>query len=197
MPPTDADEAPLVRARYLRDWLENVEREEDPWRARFFDALPAAERELIEGASRVAWLPMRLHVLLADVTQEAFGAARAHDYYRRAFARSLRGPPFDALVRTGRRVLGVTPASFLRWAARGWQVGFRDCGGAFGEVLGETSGRLHYRDLPAVCTASEAWLDSAQGSAYGVYDLLGVTGVVRLDKSDRARGRMHLELEWT
>jgi hypothetical protein len=64
------------------------------------------------------------------------------------------------------------------------------------EVLGPGRGRLLYADLPTVCTASEAWLDSAQGSAYGALDAMGATGVVRLDKSERARGGMVLEVEW-
>jgi hypothetical protein len=186
----------LVRARYLHQWLAAVAREDDPWRARFFAGLAPGDREAIEGASRVAWVPVDLHVRLSEVLHDAFGAARAHEYYRRAFARSLREPPFDALVRTGLRVLGVTPASFLRWAARGWQLSFRDSGDVHGEVLGENSGRLVYRDLP-VCTASDPWLDSAQGSAYGVFDLVKVAGVVRIDKSARARGGMTLEVEWT
>jgi hypothetical protein len=50
--------------------------------------------------------------------------------------------------------------------------------------------------LPAVCTASDAWLDSAQGSAYGVFDLVEVSGVIRLDKADRASGTLRLEMEW-
>jgi hypothetical protein len=53
-----------------------------------------------------------------------------------------------------------------------------------------------YADLPAVLTASEPWVDSAQGSAYGALDAMGATGVVRLDKTDRAHGRMVLEVEW-
>ncbi len=187
----------LVRARFLQQWLGNVAREEDPWRARFFEALPPADREAIESASRVAWVPVDLHVRLSEVLLEAFGVARAHEYYRRAFARALRQPPFDSLVATGLRVLGVTPVSFLRWSSHGWELSFRDCGAVSGEVLGERRGRLVYRDLPEVCIASEPWLDSAQGSAYGAFDLLGVTGIVRIDKSDRARGGMALELEWT
>jgi hypothetical protein len=48
-----------------------------------------------------------------------------------------------------------------------------------------------------VCTASDAWLDSAQGSAYGVLDTLETAGIVRLDKSRRAEGELDLDLEWT
>jgi hypothetical protein len=176
--------------------LTNVEHEDDPWRARFFAAIPADMRATIEGTSKVEWLPAAMHVALADILTEAFGPVRAHAYYRRAFAASLRGPVLGPLLRTGIRILGVTPASMIRWAAHGWRSSFRDCGGVTGEVLGPGRGRLLYADLPAVCTASEAWLDSAQGSAYGALDALGATGVVRLDKSERARGRMVLEVEW-
>ncbi|MGD0530398.1 MAG: hypothetical protein ABSE49_35010 [Polyangiaceae bacterium] len=185
-----------MRARHLQEWLTNVEREDDPWRARFFAALPANTRATIEGTSKVEWLPAGMHVALADILTEAFGPVRAHAYYRRAFAASLRGPVLGPLLRTGLRVLGVTPASMLRWAGHGWRSSFRDCGSVAGEVLGPGRGRLLYADLPTVCTASEAWLDSAQGSAYGALDAMGATGVVRLDKSERARGGMVLEVEW-
>jgi hypothetical protein len=47
-----------------------------------------------------------------------------------------------------------------------------------------------------VLAASDAWLDSAQGSVYGVFDLCGVSGVVRLDKRGRSDARLVVELEW-
>ena len=188
---------PTFRARHLQEWLDNVEREEDPYRARFFAAIPADMRLAIESANRVSFLPVAYHVELADILLDAFGEARAHEYYRRAFAGSLRGPVFGPVLRTSTRLFGLTPASFLRWASRGWDSTFRNCGKLVGEVLSPTSGRLHYVDLPPVCTASDAWLDSAQGSAYGVLDMLETVGIVRLDKSRRAEGGLDLHLEWT
>jgi hypothetical protein len=182
----------------VQRWLQSVSREEDPWRARFFAALPSDARAAIEDAQPEAWLPVDHHVLLADLLSDAFGPARAHEYYRREFVASLRRPPFAALVKTGVRVLGVTPAAFLRWSGRVYETVFRAAGAAQGEVLGAGHGRLQYVGLPAVCAASDAWLDSAQGSLYGIYDFLGTRGgVVRIDKSRRAEGRLDLELEWT
>ena len=114
----------------------------------------------------------------------------------RAFAKSLRGPLFGPLVLTGMRILGMSPGSVLRWADRGWQMAFRHCGRLHGEVLAPNVGRLTYLELPSICTKSDAWLDSAQGSAYGVFDLCEVDGIVRIDKRARASGRMQLDLEW-
>jgi hypothetical protein len=187
---------PLVRARHLQEWLSYVAREDDPWRARFFAALPAETKRTIESAGRVDWLPAALHVALADLMAEAFGPVHAHAYYRRSFALSLRGPVLGPLLRTGVKVLGVTPASLLRWAPHGWRASFRECGQLKGELVAPGHGRLVYSELPEVCTASDPWLDSAQGSAYGALDAMGADGVVRLDKSERARGRMVLDLEW-
>jgi hypothetical protein len=178
------------------EWLARMEREEEPWRTRFFDALPADERTAIEEAPRLGWVPMELHVQMADVVLAAYGPKRAHDYYRRAFADALRGPIFDALVKTGVRILGVTPAALLKWAHKGWEASFRNCGMVEGRVLAKGRGEMLYTDLPSVCTASDAWLDSAQGSAYGACDVLGVEAIVRIDKSGRDEGRMRLELEW-
>jgi hypothetical protein len=194
IPPT----APSVRARFLQRWLQNVSREDDPWRARFFAAVPSDVQATIERAARDAWLPAAWHVLLADILRDAFGPARAHEYYRHDFVRSLRRPPFASLVTTGARVLGLTPGSFLRWSGRVYETVFRGCGAMHGEVRAPGLGRLVYEGLPAVFTASDAWLDSSQGSMYGIYDFLGTTGgVVRIDKSRRAEGRLQLELEWT
>jgi hypothetical protein len=190
-------EEPVVRARHLRDWLTRVAGEEDPWRARFFAALPESTRTAIESAAGGSWLPMRLHIELADVMESAYGPARAHQHYRRSFDAALRGGIFGPLVRTGTRLFGTTPATFLRWAHLGWESSFRHCGKLAGEVQGPGRGRLVYSELPAMCTSSEAWLDSAQGSAYGCLDVLEIVGVVRVDKSRREEGRLELGIEWT
>ena len=187
----------MVRARHLKDWLMRIRGEEDPWRARFFAALPEDTRTTIESATRSGWLPVQLHVELADIMHDTYGPARAHDHYRHSFAVTLRGGIFGPLVRTGTRLLGATPATFLHWAHLGWDASFRQCGGLRGEALGPGIGRLVYSGLPAVCTASDPWLDSAQGSAYGSLDVLEVPGVIRIDKSRRSEGRLELNLEWS
>jgi hypothetical protein len=192
--PMDAE--PLVRARFCQEWLAFAAKEEDPWRSRFFALLGEETRELIDASSRVAWVPIALHVKLADVLQEAYGVVRAHSYYRRAFAASLSGPILGPLVRTGSRVLGIGVPTFVRWAPRGWEAAFRNAGGMMGEVVGPYHAKLTYFGLPPVCTASEGWMISSQGSAYGAYDVMGVDGVVRLDMSGRSEGRMVLDLEW-
>ncbi len=192
--PGDSD--PLVRARFCQEWLSLVAREEEPYKGRFFARVTEEMRQTIDGASRVAWLPLAVHVRLADIQLEAFGTARAHDYYRRAFSSSVKGPILGPLVLTGARLLGLSPASFVRWASRGYEAAYRNAGELAGEVLEARRARLVFSKLPAVCVASDAWLMSAQGSAYGVYDVLQLEGIVRLDTRERAGGKMVLELEW-
>ncbi len=193
----DSQHPSLIRSRFLQEWLDNMEREPPRVRDRFFAVLPPGTREQITQATRTSWLPAELHVKLADVTLEALGEARAHDYYRRAFARSLRGPFFASALRAGTRLFGLNPGSFLRWSSRAYEATLRNCGSVHGVVLGEGRGLLLYDDLPPFCTASDAWLDSALGSVYGAYDMVGASGVARLDKSERASGKMRIELEWT
>ena len=62
---------------------------------------------------------------------------------------------------------------------------------------GPVTGAWSDAGLPAVCTSSDAWLDSSQGSAYGVYDLMRADGIVRIDESGRGEGRFVVEMEWT
>jgi hypothetical protein len=193
----DAEGQPEVRAWLLRDWLVRVQGEPDPWRARFFEGLPAATRQTIESSAGAGWLPMALHVELADLMEAAYGPVRAHEHYRRSFATSIRGSMLGPLLRTGTRLFGTNPGTVLRWLHRGWDASFRNGGHARGEVVGPGRGRVVYEGLPEVCTASDPWLDSAQGSIYGSLDVLGYEGVVRLDKSRRAEGRMEASVEWT
>jgi hypothetical protein len=193
--PTDRES--LVRARFCQEWLENAAAEAEPHGARFVARVDAALREKIESAARVGWLPLSIYVQLADITQDAFGAVQAHAYYRRAFAASLTTPFFAPMMQLGARLLGLTPATFIRWASKGWDASFKNAGTVTGELLGPGHGQLLYRDLPAIFTDSDAWLLSCQGSAYGAYDVLGVDGVVRLDIGDRNVGRVVLDLEWT
>jgi hypothetical protein len=195
--PSPARGEPRVRTRFLHEWLANMENEPSRLRSRFFAALPGDVRSTIEGAARTTWLPVDLHVLLADLTLAALGPVAAYDYYRRSFSRSLQGPLLAPMLRTATRLFGLTPATCLRWANRGWEAGFRDCGGVRGEVTAPGRGRLVYEELPAVCIASDAWLDSSQGSAYGLLDLVGATGVARIDKSRRAERILIVDLEWT
>jgi hypothetical protein len=195
-PSTDHPE-PLVRARLCQEWLASIATEEDPYRSRFLTRVTNELRAEIDGATGVSWIPLSIHVKLADIQLEAFGAARAHDYYRRVFSRALTGPFLGPLVRTGARVLGVSLCSFVRWASKGYQASYKNAGVLDGEVLGPGHARVVFRELPSICVASEAWLMSAQGSAYGLYDVLGLDGVVRLNMQARAERSTTLELEWS
>jgi len=195
-PPSSGSTVPLVRARFCQEWLAAIAKEEEPYRSRFLARVTGGMREQIEGAARVSWLPISVHVDLSEIQLETFGIARAHDYYRRAFATSLRGPVLGPLMLTAARLLGLSPTSFVRWASHAYDAAFKNAGGVVGEVLGPSRARLVYSSLPQVCTVSDAWMTSSQGSAYGAYDVLGVAGVVRLDTRARAEGRMVLELEW-
>jgi hypothetical protein len=100
-------------------------------------------------------------------------------------------------LQTGARLLGISVPTFVRWASRGWEAVFRHAGEMVGELVAPDRATLTYRGLPEVCTSSDAWMLSAQGSVYGAFDVLGVDGVVRVDMSARREGGMVLELVWT
>ena len=187
---------PTVRARHIQLWLALVERTDEPWRSRFFEALPAELRTRAESSAPEAWVPIDAHVQLAEVLQATFGAARAHQFYRRAMQESLAGPLFAPLVRTAFRLFGVSPSTFVRWAPKGWEASFRNAGTVSGELVGKRHARLVYRDLPSVCMDSDPWIESSQGSAYGVLEMTGKVGVVRLDLRSRPQRGYSLELEW-
>jgi hypothetical protein len=187
---------PQVRARHLQDWLALVAREPEPCASRFLEILGREMITEVEGAHAQIWLPAAYHVAMADALREAFGPTREHAYYRRAFVASMRMPVFGGLFKVGIRLFGLTPRAFIHWASKGWKVSFRNCGALEGTVLADNRGVLVYSDLPRVCTDSDAWLESAQSTIYGVLDVTRTDGVVRIDMSGRARGEMRVEIEW-
>ena len=187
---------PLVKARFCQDWLALVAQEQEPYRTRFFARVTPEMRAQIDGAARVAWLPIALHVGLADIQLASFGPARAHDYYRRAFVSAIKGPIFAPVLMTAVRLLGLSPGTFARWASRGHDTAYKNVGTMQGEVLGTHRAQITFSGLPEICARSDGWVMSTQGSAYGVYDLLEMRGVVRIDTSERAQGKIVLELEW-
>ncbi len=85
----------------------------------------------------------------------------------------------------------------MRWAGRGYEAAYKNSGHLAGEVLEPGRARLTFSELPPVCVASDAWIASSQGSTYGMYDVLEMEGIIRLDTRERAEGTIRLELEWT
>ena len=187
---------PLVRARYCQEWLDFVSKDDEPWRSRFLERISPDLRATIEGTARVAWAPLAIHVKLAEILVDAYGIQRAHAYYRRAFAASLRGPVLGPLSQSAARLFRITPGTFARWASRGYEASFKHAGFVVGQELGPGRARIEYRDLPGIATGSEAWLQSAHGSAYGAFDFLRVDGIARIDLSGRRAGRLRLDFEW-
>ncbi len=107
------------------------------------------------------------------------------------------GPLFAPLVRTAIRLFGLSPATCVRWAPKAWEASFRNAGTLTGEIVEPGRARLVYRDLPSVRMDSDAWIESSQGSAYGVIEMTRAEGIVRIDLGSRARGGYSLEIEWT
>lgn len=186
-----------MRARHLQLWLDLAGRVEPPYGPRFAQLLPDETRSLIRNAAPVAWLPAALHAQLADVMFAAFGTRRAHRYYREAFPESLQGPLFGPLVRTGVAVLGLSPAAFVRWCDKGWNLSMRNAGRLEGEVLERGRARVSFVDLAPVLAESRPWVESMPSSIYGMFDLTRTTGVVRMLETNFAARRFVLELEWT
>jgi hypothetical protein len=188
---------PIVLARFCQEWLELVALEDEPFRSRFFERVPPEIRAQIDKSLRVAWLPLSIHVTLGDIMLEAFGSARAHDYYRRSFVRAVKGPVFGPLFVTGMRLFGVSPATIIRWGSRGYEAGFKNAGRIVGRSLAPGRARLEFFDLPAVCIASEGWPTAMLGTMYGIYDVLGVEGVIRADMRAVHEGTVKLDFEWS
>ncbi|MGE0785963.1 MAG: hypothetical protein AB7S26_09765 [Sandaracinaceae bacterium] len=81
----------------------------------------------IEGAVRVAWMPLELDVRLTQTVYDLCGPERLREWGHAAITKSTEGPLLGPIVE-GLRRLGMTPTTALRRVPYGWDLIYRHCG---------------------------------------------------------------------
>jgi hypothetical protein len=187
---------PAVRAKFLQQWLTFPEQFEPASAARLARLVNDEKRHAIQAAHALVWLPMTLDIEVVDAVAHAVGAQRYAELTRAFFLELMLRPPLGALLELGTKLMGLSPEAFLRWWDKGWGAVYRNCGRVGGYVDDERRGRVLYRNMPRLCLQSDAFVEAVVGTAYGVYALTGVEGVVRVTQRRVDQGELDLELEW-
>lgn len=187
---------PAVRAKFLQQWLTFPEQFEPAAAVRLARLVNDEKRRAIHGAHALVWLPMTLDIEVVDAVAQALGVRRYAELTRAFFLEIMLRPPLGALLELGTKLMGLSPEAFLRWWDKGWGAVYRNCGRVTGYVEEERRGRVLYRNMPHLCLRSDAFVEAVVGTAYGVYALTGVEGVVRITQRRVEQGELDLEFEW-
>jgi hypothetical protein len=149
-------------------------------------------RELLDGATRVDFLPATVDLAVAMAIHAEVGPDAARRVAREVLRRSLSGPVLGSLVTSATALFGLTPPDLLRWASRGWSRVCRDCGDL--QVVGVADGVVHLAltHLPELLEVP-SYLESVGGALEAFLDVCQVDGEV---EAEPRPGGAHFQLSW-
>lgn len=144
-----------------------------------------------------AWLPIELNVELTENLSVVLGAERAREFFRSTTLAEYETNLFKSFIATVTRLLGLTPAVFVKMTPRGWSLVFRACGTFRPLERDGQMARLLFSAIPAPCCRNELWLESVRSAFYTAFDLSEVNGEIIWDDLDLNARRAVFLFRWS
>jgi hypothetical protein len=196
--PEPSPGTPQVRASYLKQVLESIDRLTDGASSRIRERLGPA-LTVVEGATKVDWLPHDVPLAYLAAVMAEGGQERLRAVYLSAMRAALRGTLLGPLFSAITGLFGRTPERILRSAPSGFASIWRNAGAitvessAKGCVVLLHSGVPEVLRVPAFLAATAASFEAIPaecGLAARSEVLLGGTGAARyaIRWGDDARG---------
>lgn len=176
--------------------LTGVEKLDSASQAAILGALPTRLVSEIRGATPVGWMAIADNVALADAIANQLGPVRARPFFREVLLLEYQSSLLKPFVEGISRALGLTPATFVKMAPRGWELVYRDCGTLQGNPLSETEAQLVIRDLPVACARNELWLEAVRSTFYTAFDLSRVSGEIEWLELNLGARRASMQFRW-
>lgn len=185
-----------VRARHMKSLLEASERLEPDLAEHIRSLIPEPVLDAVEDAMPSAWLPLEMNIQVADILATALGPERSLSFFRGMVLREYETSLFKTFIAGITRVMGVTPAVFVKVVPRGWELVYRDCGSFTPLDVDANSARLLFDELPELCVRNRLWLDAVRSTFYSAFDLADVTGTVAWDELNLKDRRAVFHFQW-
>jgi hypothetical protein len=186
-PAPPARPATEVRAYHVRASLQLLGEADEAALARVRDRLGAGALALVDGASRLAWIPGAIDVALWRAIAAELGADGVRRLSRALGVRHVRSGQLSGLLQGVVQLFGLTPTAIVRWVPRGFAEIHRGAGELRVEEAGEGLARLALTGLhPSL--AGEPWLAAVAGSFELALEVCALDGeaVLEQDGPDRA-----------
>jgi hypothetical protein len=187
---------PAIRAAIARDFIESVRALNPILPARVLSQVPSETAEVLQGATRLGWIPMEHQTRINDQARKALGP-HYREAWRRAMLRIFEEPILKPIVESSMRLFGSTPAALMRVTPRAYGLLIRDCGEfQFVEGTRPNAAGLALRGLPVGLAESGSFFEGMAGIFSAYFELSGTTGTVAIVDPQAAAGSASYALEW-
>lgn len=187
---------PRVRAWYMKGFIAGVDRQLAADARAIRAAIGEEALRRIDESISMAWLPLEVNVAATHAVIGRVGRARAEEFFPRMFQRQLQQGWLDSFVQTGLRVLGMDPASFLKWLPRGYPAVFDECGRITLPVLESSRVVVCFEDLPPLVRRDDLWLDAVLWGIAAVTTVAGREGRAQYGRRDPEGRWIEMEITW-
>lgn len=181
---------PQVRARHPQTLLEILANRHPAAHASVTRSLECADQ--LAHALPVQWLPVAVDIEVIEVVKRALSPADFGALISERQRQEMGSALYKGFVSTVIKLFGLSPATILRHLDRGWRQILVECGKIEVEKLEPRSGVALLRELPAMCLASDPWIDALVPGMTVLYELVRTPGEVAV-----ARRGDDVELRFT
>jgi hypothetical protein len=187
-----------VRARYMQTFLDMIERlpsaEARAIRAEIGDATWSEVRK----ASALSWLPIRTNLVATHAVAAHLDGKRTHEFFLEFMLSSFQTPLLNGLIKGVLRIAGKSPARYVEWVSKGFNLLFKDCG-TWSVVERDEGGfaTIEVVGLPNACATDRIWLGTVSSALHALFVIAGCDGAVTFREADESIGRVAFRLRWT
>jgi hypothetical protein len=187
-----------MRATHTKSLLRSVRKLPPSEQVPILSAIGEATAEKIDAAIGVGWLPMTLHMLLADTIRAQIGSERNIHLWRQTMTETYERVLLRGFIDASVDLFGLTPASLFRQGPYIYRQLTRNLGDLTIETQPDTeTGNIHLLGFPAnefdlVCYSEGliGCLESSITRGRG-------KGSVTLTDLDAKKGDLHFHAAWT
>ncbi len=187
--------APAVRARTTQEALRFLDHVRPGTTQAVRALVDPASLKVIDETPGTEWIPLEHDRRVPKAILDLLGPSDALAYWRRFLPGHLDSPLLRTITDTAIRLLGHSPATFVRAMPRLFPVLYRDYARARAADHGEDHAELLLDDVHPEVMASEGYLVAFRGLLLGVLDLCGVPGTLDVTTDPHAHV-IRFRLRW-
>ena len=119
---------PMVRASFLKRYVEHLTRSPDPDARRVLDALGPGDREEIDEAISIGWVDLRINLALNRGMRTYLGIERGQEMFRGLYLDLWTSRLFRTIVESATSLARADPRFFLKLTPSGYPMLYRHTG---------------------------------------------------------------------